>query len=404
MRGYSWGLNSKIMKILLKTVINKIITYAAAIWAFPMTERKRRLLNSIQRPFYSNITRAYVTTSTNALQTLAGVIPLPIKTQVEAISTKVLQLRKPTKFADTIFHPDEYKEKPQKYQTHPPNTNITAFTDGSKIDNKVGCAATICINTSTPQSAPASVHSEWQGHLRSNNSVYQAELTAIRLAINHLLRDPTDTIHIVTDSQSSIQAIQSFYTNSPIAQDIQKTIRTSNKQFILSWTRGHNNCEGNERADFLAKQAALQVGDGINIPWPQSALKSKLKQLATETWQQDWENGTTGRRTCSFIPKIDDTRTVSNYFLTQYISGHGPFPTYFLERNFTSTDLCVCGEKSDPDHYVFHCPLTANLHVKHPTQVGMEFKRFLINHQHTYKNIKLIIDKLQQQGRELCHS
>ncbi|GBO32143.1 hypothetical protein AVEN_97409-1 [Araneus ventricosus] len=46
--------------------------------------QKSRLLNSIQRKFLLNITRAYSTTPTAALQVIEGITPLHIKAEQEA--------------------------------------------------------------------------------------------------------------------------------------------------------------------------------------------------------------------------------------------------------------------------------------------------------------------------------
>ncbi|XP_035220304.1 uncharacterized protein LOC118193335 [Stegodyphus dumicola] len=263
MRGYSWSLNYHIMKMLLTTVVNKIITYGDANWALPMTARKVRTLNSIQRPF--------LTTSTNALQVLSGVTPLPLQAEIEALFSKVLHLKKSASYDDIIFNPQDYEDTPQKYIRHPsnflhnlhcnlnnppPSTKFTAYTDGSKIEDKVGCGVNINSGLST--------YTEWQGVF---SSVFQAELTAILNAVKLLLPTHTDTIHVITDSQSSICAIKQQLPNSPIAYLIQDLILNSNNKFIISWTRGQSACAGNEHADFLAKDAAIhQMGTPISIP------------------------------------------------------------------------------------------------------------------------------------------
>ncbi|XP_035207823.1 uncharacterized protein LOC118182561 [Stegodyphus dumicola] len=376
-----------------------------------MTARKIRTLNSIQRPFLITITRAFSTTSTNALQTIAGVTPLPIQTEIDALSTFILQLKKTSTYNGVIFNPQEYEEKPSKYNIHPalglhnlhcnldkppPSTDFTAYTDGSKIENKVGSGVTIKTKTG--------LHSEWQGYLRPQNSVYQAELIAILNSIMQLNDLNTDTILVITDSQYSIHAIKQQHTNSPAARQIQDIISTSNKKFVLSWTRGHSACEGNERADYLAKQAALdKTGSQIHIPWPKSALKYKLKQMANEKWQRQWEQGPQGRRTFELLSKAEENTTLLTYFLTQYISVYGPFPKYFYDRNIATSDRCICGECGDPEHYMFQYPLTSAHHIRHPTDTGIEFRRFIIKHRKVFQNIKNIIDFLHRQGLDLCH-
>ncbi|XP_035206837.1 uncharacterized protein LOC118181750 [Stegodyphus dumicola] len=381
-------------------------------WVFPMTARKIRTLNSIQRPFLINITRSFSTTSTNALQTIAGVTPLPIQTEIHALSTLILQLKKTSTYNGVIFNPQEYEEKPPKYNRHstmglhnlhcnlnkpPPSTDFAAYTDGSKIENKVGSSVTIKTKTRKKD-----LHSEWQGYLRPQNSVYQADLIAILNSIMQLSDLNTDTIHVITDSQSSIHSIKQQHTNSPIARQIQDIVSTSNEKFVLSWTRGHNACKGNERVDYLAKQAALeQTGSQIQIPWPKPSLKYKLKQMANEKWQRQWEQGPQGRHTFELLPKADENTTISTYFLTQYISGHGPFPKYFYDRKYGYVG--ICGESGDPEHYIFQCPLMLAHHIRHPIDTGIEFRKFIIKHRKVFQNIKNIIHFPHRQGLDLCH-
>ncbi|KFM81198.1 hypothetical protein X975_10417, partial [Stegodyphus mimosarum] len=114
----------------------------------------------------------------------------------------ILQLKKTTMYNDIIFNPQDYEEKPPKYNRHPalglhnlhcnldkppPSTEFTAYTDGSKIENKVGSGVTIKTKTG--------LHSEWQGYLQLQNRVYQAELVVILNSIMQLRVLNADSIH-----------------------------------------------------------------------------------------------------------------------------------------------------------------------------------------------------------------
>ncbi|GBM73399.1 hypothetical protein AVEN_29270-1 [Araneus ventricosus] len=66
-------------------VIERIVLYGASAWAKRITSRQKRQLSSIQRRFLLNITGAYSTTSTAALQVIEGIMPLPIKAEMESV-------------------------------------------------------------------------------------------------------------------------------------------------------------------------------------------------------------------------------------------------------------------------------------------------------------------------------
>ncbi|XP_035232614.1 uncharacterized protein LOC118204395 [Stegodyphus dumicola] len=195
--GYKWGLNHHIQKILYTTVVEKLVTYAAAIWALPMQRRKIKHLSTIQRPFALGITRAYITTSTDAINVLAGLLPLHIRTEEEEAARQMLiQLHKPIAFAEENFTSEEYETKLTSDSIHPADygvgirlhvppteyrspSSIVIYTDGSKIEGNVGSAFAVLQKNS--------VIAQWKGHLANNNSVFEGEAVAIAQAIRYLL-------------------------------------------------------------------------------------------------------------------------------------------------------------------------------------------------------------------------
>ncbi|GBN88228.1 hypothetical protein AVEN_94538-1 [Araneus ventricosus] len=66
--GTNWGLNKDLRRRLFKTVAERMILHGAAAWAYPLSARQSRLINSIQRKFLLNITGAYSSIPTAALQ------------------------------------------------------------------------------------------------------------------------------------------------------------------------------------------------------------------------------------------------------------------------------------------------------------------------------------------------
>ncbi|XP_035217092.1 uncharacterized protein LOC118190484 [Stegodyphus dumicola] len=290
---HKWGLNPNIQKVLFITVVEKIVTYAAAVWTHPMQGRKVKHLYTIQRPFALRITRAYRTTSSDALNVLAGFLPLHIRVEEEAARQFVLQQKRRVSFDEVNYPPENYETNSCQFSVHPavkstgvnntinPTTTHhlcqkqhTIYTDSSKIDEKVG-------------------------------------------------RNP--------DHPSSIiQGVQ---------EDLRKNSSLRTK---LDWIKAHAGYHGNELADHLVKEAATEPTNlQIDIPWPVSSLKRTLLLKATGLWQKTWDNSETGRRAHYHISNVDTTRKIANTQLVRYITGHGPFPEYFNRFGISHTSQCT---------------------------------------------------------------
>ncbi|GBL78331.1 hypothetical protein AVEN_42861-1 [Araneus ventricosus] len=157
------------------------------------------------------------------------------------------------------------------------------YTDGSKTDEGTGSAYCILENYG--------IIASWQGKIDNSNSVFQAEILAIKMAIEAAssLHKP---IKIWTDSLSSLMAIlrglfwysqpKRGYQNRPlypeshhsIVREIQ-TLLFSYKHIHLRWFKAHVGYLGNECADQLAKEA-ITKGDSFFLPKPLSYLRSEL--------------------------------------------------------------------------------------------------------------------------------
>ncbi|XP_035213211.1 uncharacterized protein LOC118187123 [Stegodyphus dumicola] len=336
LQGHKWGLNPHIQKILFKTVVEKIITYAAAVWAFSMQGCKIRHLSAIQRPFALDITRAYRTTASNAINVLAGLLPLHLRVQKEAVRQLIKQLRRPASFSDEYFLPEEYEIPAPDFRTHPPfkgigvwiqvQPNTTAlpsqieiYTDGSKINENTGSAFAVLRHHI--------ITHHWKGQLRSQNSIFQDNLSSL-----HALGNPDHP--------------------SPIIQNIQQNLREHFlHQLKLEWIKPHAGHYGNETTDSLAKEAASCNADTlVNIPWPISYLKKCLRLKAIGRWQEEWDQGSNGRRAQYHIAYVDTDRIISNPQLVRFITGHGPFRQYFAktEAEFHSNRTQSAAEILDP--------------------------------------------------------
>ncbi|GBN91978.1 hypothetical protein AVEN_244459-1 [Araneus ventricosus] len=174
-------------------------------------------------------------------------------------------------------------------------TPIEVYTDGSKIDDQTGCAFCAIENEA--------VTKPWKAKLSPANTVFQVEMLALKAAIEWA-DTANEEVNIWSDSESSLQALKSFYVKSKIIQEAQMT-RLGNARIRLGWVKAHIGIKGNEIADTHAKEATT---DGIpaSLPFPKSYLKNQLLQLSLSSWQAEWDNGETGKSVYSIIPKISN--------------------------------------------------------------------------------------------------
>ena len=78
-------------------------------------------------------------------------------------------------------------------------------------------------------------------------------------------------------------------------------------------------------------------------------------------WQMLWdETTTTGQWTKILIPNIKDwilcKHRRTDYYLTQFLSGHGSFRNYTYKFKLSETDKCIyCDTIDTPNHTIFEC-------------------------------------------------
>ncbi|GBL79359.1 hypothetical protein AVEN_92554-1 [Araneus ventricosus] len=235
-------------------------------------------------------------------------------------------------------------------------TPIEVYTDGSKINDQTGSAFCVIANEAITKT--------WKAKLRPANTVFQAEMLALKAAIEWA-NTANEDVNIWSDSESRIQALKSFNVKSKITQEAQMTL-LENARIRLDWVKAHIGIKGNEIADTLSKEATT---DGIpaSLPFPKSFLKKQLLQLSLSHWQAEWDNGETGRSVYSILPKISNKQLHWSRECIQFATGHGPFPSYLKRLSLHSTYYCGCGEIGNPLHYETRCPLTLSYHHKEPS-------------------------------------
>ncbi|GBM31081.1 hypothetical protein AVEN_32464-1 [Araneus ventricosus] len=121
-------------------------------------------------------------------------------------------------------------------------------------------------------------------------------------------------------------------------------------------------------ADHQAILATIQ-GMEMHLPTPYSCLKYRISKNLIREWGEfrDGPQSESGHRIRSVVAGIDKKFVITNNFLIYFLIKHGPFPCYLQKFKKLGSPLCACGLVGDVDHYVFRCPLTAEFHLKEPS-------------------------------------
>ena len=155
-------------------------------------------------------------------------------------------------------------------ESHKSREECILYTDGSKTSSGTAYAVTRL----RPPYAKAQ-------KLQDSASVYTAELTAILSAVHHLSDVPEDTIAIVSDSRSSIQALSSLKSKCPLVNEIRSLCHRKEKNYFLCWAPSHVGIVGNEQADRLANKATkklIRIGSNVTRSDSKSRIKFKMKE------------------------------------------------------------------------------------------------------------------------------
>ncbi|GBM09732.1 hypothetical protein AVEN_101784-1 [Araneus ventricosus] len=151
------------------------------------------------------------------------------------------------------------------------------YTDGSKTKKGVGAAFCVWLEQN--------IVYRWSGKLQEHNTVFQAELLALKHATDHATRLSHQPIPILVDNHASVQAVVNERSRSTTAREIWRSL-ISNKYIHISWIKADVGYDGNEE-DRLAKEAAESDRDPLSVKAPIFFLKSAVKKKMMDDWQSD---------------------------------------------------------------------------------------------------------------------
>ncbi|GFT11305.1 putative 115 kDa protein in type-1 retrotransposable element R1DM [Trichonephila clavipes] len=174
---------------------------------------------------------------------------------------------------------------------------VICYTDGSKIDGRVGFAFVVF---------RSGVESEnFQFRIRDECTVFVAELLCLNFAVKWITEQNSviSEYLICTDSLSSLDSLKCISSSNNIIVEIQKqlkSLRDKNISIDFAFVRGHTGVLGNERADWLAKAATKRKID-IDVNIPKSFYKKITNERMMKSWNQEYLISNKGSITKKFF-------------------------------------------------------------------------------------------------------
>jgi len=390
--GQSWGLRPQQAMWAYTSVIRPAVTYGALVWAHNLKKCDIRTLDKVQRLGLLGLCHPMRSTPTRGLEAIFGLFPLYLECQRTATMARlrikpqgdlddwgfIKQITKPHGVSHDLIIRElftEHLDKDEVTRQHvwgrtfgsdEIEQSLTIYTDGSKTDD--GTGAGFCI------ASGRKLLGEFSIHLSPDNTVFQAEVMAIKEALSwvkdHLDVVPPSGVHIWTDSKSSIGALRRILCNSALVIETKKLLLslTDSIRVSIGWVRGHSGVEGNEIADLLAKVGA--DSDDLELQpvgVPRATLKSKVKDYYMGLWQTMWDAMDSCRQTKLMMPKVKVLNSRDSIFsysrqklnqLCQFVTGHcllGRHMDLIHKRDHDGCKFCKEGDET-PHHFLVDCP------------------------------------------------
>jgi ribonuclease HI len=174
-----------------------------------------------------------------------------------------------------------------------------AYTDGSLLSasTRVGVGALVLRNNKQLVT--------FSGRLTNRNSVFQAEIYAIKMAAEYLTinADPGTDVHILVDSQASIKALGNTILTSTLVLHTRLILNRLGEKHkvVVPWIKAHAAWIYNEAANTAAKAGANSNKHCFSPLTPLDDLKMELKIDKLKALTNRWQTTNPARQSKFFL-------------------------------------------------------------------------------------------------------
>ena len=399
----AWGPKPHLMRWTWTCVVRPNFIYASVIWQHSIRSKgKIGKLDRLNRMAMNTYAKVHSSTPSKTLELLSDTFPLRLYLQKEATCAYVrlrnsltlrwtgisrsgnqrshlkslqhlvidlgvheMMLRQDdcdaNNPADVLVHQDTFTD-PLKYRDFLalPAFPLLVFTDGSKMDERVGCGFRI--------RGPAGVLRDASFRISDRCSVYQAELLAIQHAAKSIVdNEYIGAVTFFVDSQAAMLGLRTGRIRSQVVLDTILALERLGRPYQFVWVKAHSGIQDNEDVDRLAKDATKK--DRVcEVPIPKSEIKGVVLSALRDQWNADWAEYSEARMSKKWYGTQDKHRAKEVMFLSRLklgrfvriISGHNALRYYNHVLDDSLSPVCrLCGMADETfHHFATECDAT----------------------------------------------
>ena len=222
------------------------------------------------------------------------------------------------------------------------------YTDGSKDNDRVGCAA-IINNISIKQRLP------------SNASIFTAEIKAIDLALDAIAESDDDHFIIFSDSLSVLLSLVNKKLDNPLVVNLLHNLHLlsiAHKTIFFCWIPSHIGIRGNEAADVAAKESLDFNITPSQVPY--TDLKPHINSFIANKWQERWSSCPDNKLfkikpTLGVWPSGFRNSRKEEVVLSRLRIGHTYFTHSYILRQEDPPECTACQEIYSVRHVLIDC-------------------------------------------------